>query len=105
MSESGGSGQRMTTGCTTRIDGGIALHLPVTKCVCHELEFAALKELARRMEFDFDALRAWSGCCTGCGSCEPYVRLMLETGQTRFAVLSSDETAALMRRARGPGPE
>ena len=44
------------------------VHLPVTRCVCHELDFAALKDLARTMNFDFDQLRAWSGVCTGCGT-------------------------------------
>lgn len=76
------------------------MSLPVTKCVCHELEFSALKDLARTMEFDFEALRAWSGCCTGCGTCEPYVRLMLETGQTRFAVLSPKDAAAVIAASR-----
>lgn len=76
------------------------VHLPVTRCVCHELEFAALKDLAQTMNFDFDQLRAWSGCCTGCGTCEPYVRLMLKSGQTRFAVLSAIEAAEIIRRAR-----
>ena len=74
--------------------------LPVTKCVCHELEFSALRDLARTMGLDFEALRAWSGCCTECGTCEPYVRLMLETGQTRFAVLSREDAAAIMARSR-----
>lgn len=76
------------------------MHLPVTKCVCHDLEFAALKDLAGAMGFDFEKLRGWSGCCTGCGTCEPYVRLMLETGQTRFAVLSPAEAAAIIQRGR-----
>jgi bacterioferritin-associated ferredoxin len=76
------------------------VHLPVTKCVCHDLEFGALKDLARSMDFDFDSLRAWSGCCTGCGTCEPYVRLMLRTGQTRFTVLSAAEAAKVVADAR-----
>lgn len=76
------------------------MHLPVTKCVCHDLEFAALKDLARAMDFDFEKLRAWSGCCTGCGTCEPYVRLMLKTGATRFAVLSAQDAAVIIAQAR-----
>jgi len=76
------------------------VHLPVSKCVCHDLEFASLKELARTMSLEFDALCAWSGCCTGCGTCEPYVRLMLQTGQTRFAVLSPAEAARIIAAAR-----
>ncbi len=76
------------------------MQLPVHKCVCHDLEFARLKDLAHAMDLDFDALCAWSGCCTGCASCEPYVRLMLETGRTRFAVLSAEEAARIVVRGR-----
>lgn len=76
------------------------MHLPVTKCVCHDLEFCALKDLSHTMKFDFDALRAWSGCCTGCGTCEPYVRLMLRTGQTRFAVLDAAAAARIIAESR-----
>jgi bacterioferritin-associated ferredoxin len=65
-----------------------------------ELEFADLQRLARSMNMDFEALRAWSGCCTGCGTCEPYVRLMLETGATAFAVLSPRDAAEVLSRRR-----
>jgi hypothetical protein len=82
---------------------------PVTKCVCLDLEFSALKDLARTMNFDFDALSAWSGCCTGCRTCEPYVRLMLQTGETRFPVLSAQEAADIIAAAKsnekGPPPQ
>lgn len=76
------------------------MQLPVFKCVCHDLEFSRLKELARTMNLDFAALCAWSGCCTGCATCEPYIRLMLSTGQTRFAVLSAEEAARIVARGR-----
>jgi bacterioferritin-associated ferredoxin len=76
------------------------LELPVTRCVCMELEFAELQRLAHTMSMDFEALRAWSACCTGCGTCEPYVRLMLETGATAFAVLSPADAAAVISRGR-----
>ena len=59
----------------------------VDRCVCMELSFAALAKLAQREGLDFEALKAKTKCCTGCHTCEPYVRLMLKTGQTRFAVL------------------
>lgn len=80
------------------------MELPVTRCVCMELEFADLLRLARTLDMDFDALRAWSGCCTGCGTCEPYVRLMLETGATAFAVLSPEDAAKVMTRGRAGAP-
>ena len=70
----------------------------IDRCVCHDVTFASLKVLAR--QFDPRAaspeadpgvvdlasreLRRITGCTTGCGMCEPYIRLMLETGRTRF---------------------
>ena len=59
----------------------------VTRCVCLGLTFDELKARAVEHGDTFEALRERTGCCTGCGACEPYVRLMLETGQTRFPVL------------------
>lgn len=74
------------------------MELPVTRCVCMDLDFADLLRLARTMGMDFDALRVWSGCCSGCGTCEPYVRLMLQTGATAFAVLSPEQASQIMTR-------
>lgn len=61
--------------------------MAVDRCVCHDLTFAALKRLADTERLDFETLRARTLCCTGCTMCEPYVRLMLETGRTDFPPL------------------
>lgn len=65
--------------------------MSVTHCVCHNLSLEELKVLAARGGLDFEGLKAASKCSTGCGLCEPYVRLMLATGRTRFPVLSKAE--------------
>jgi len=76
----------------------------VTRCVCLGLTFDELKARAFEHGDTFETLRERTGCCTGCGACEPYVRLMLETGQTRFPVLRRHEIDAVMERARGASP-
>lgn len=61
---------------------------PVRACLCYPHTFAELKEMA--------AVQGWKtveeiteavGCGSGCGLCRPYLRKMLETGETAFAVL------------------
>jgi len=54
--------------------------MAVDRCVCHEVSFTELKELARSAGCTLEELRDKTDCCTGCGMCEPYVRLMLKTG-------------------------
>lgn len=68
--------------------------MSVTACVCHELPFDQLLTHARRHGCDFETLRAQTQCCTSCSLCEPYVRQMLETGQTVFEVAKADAVAA-----------
>lgn len=60
---------------------------PIDRCVCFDVTFAALKELAGRTGADLEELSRRTGCCTGCGMCRPYVRLMLESGRVRFPVM------------------
>ena len=62
--------------------------MPVDRCVCHNVTFAALKDLAGREGLGLAELAKRTGCCTGCSSCTPYVRLMLKSGHTVFPVLS-----------------
>lgn len=66
-----------------------AAPLVVDRCVCADVTFDALAAMARRdpgTPLDLDTLRRRTGCCAGCGLCEPYVRLMLRTGRTAFAL-------------------
>jgi bacterioferritin-associated ferredoxin len=66
--------------------------MPVDRCVCRSLPFESLKAIAAARSLDFDGLKAATGCCTGCSLCEPYVRLMLQTGRTSFQPLPMPPT-------------
>ncbi|MBX3357982.1 MAG: (2Fe-2S)-binding protein [Phycisphaeraceae bacterium] len=74
---------------------------PVDRCVCLGLPFEYLRGVARAGGLSFAQLRAATGCSTGCSMCEPYVRLMLATGQTRFPIMSE---ADFRRAGVDPSP-
>lgn len=74
---------------------------PVTRCICHDVSFAELLRIARHEHLNFDGLRFRTGCCTGCGTCEPYVRVALATGRTRLPVMSAEEVRRVLRREPG----
>lgn len=63
--------------------------MPVTRCVCHNLSFDELKRRSDAEGLSFEELKARTRCATGCGMCEPYIQLMMLTGETRFRVLNS----------------
>lgn len=73
----------------------------VDRCVCLNLSLEQLKSVADECGADFEELRRRTGCCSSCGLCEPYIRLMLETGKTRFALLRQHEIDELMARVHG----
>jgi bacterioferritin-associated ferredoxin len=70
--------------------------MAVDRCVCRDVPFSRLAELVAGGARTVAELSAQTGCCTGCGMCEPYVRLVIETGRTRFAVLPPHEAARIM---------
>jgi len=74
--------------------------MAVERCVCHDVSFDEIRRALDVEGLDFAAIQRRTQCCTGCGMCEPYVRLVLETGRTRLPVLSPEEVASVMRRAR-----
>lgn len=76
--------------------------MPVTRCVCHDVTFAELKALTPEVGADLDALATRTGCGTGCGTCIPYIQLMLRTGRTEFPVLTGAQLAAALRPDPGP---
>ncbi len=63
--------------------------MPVTRCVCHNLSFDELKRRADAERLSFEQLRDRTRCASGCGMCEPYIQLMLLTGETRFRVMNT----------------
>lgn len=70
---------------------------PVTRCCCYDVSFRDLKDLAAATGADLTVLGLMTGCGTGCGTCRPYIRVMLKTGQTELPVL----TDAQVRRILG----
>lgn len=74
----------------------------VDRCVCHQVLFSRVKARADAMRAagttDEDrlvqALANELCCTTGCGMCEPYVRLTLRTGRIGF-----DHREAVVRAA------
>ncbi|MEC9373819.1 MAG: hypothetical protein VYC34_08245 [Planctomycetota bacterium] len=64
------------------------------------ISFVRLKQLADQEGLSFEELKARTGCCSGCGTCEPYVHRMLATGETKMPVMSPQESAEILRTAR-----
>lgn len=63
--------------------------MAVDRCVCFDVPFTELKDYAQRHGCGLNGLRDRFGCGRGCALCVPYIRTMLETGQTSFPVLDS----------------
>lgn len=64
----------MSTGIGLRID----------RCICRQRPFADLLPIARAHGWELDQLTAETGCGGQCGLCRPYLRRMLDTGETIF---------------------
>lgn len=56
-----------------------------------------LRERGHDDDTIFDWLRSQTGCTSGCGLCEPYVKLCIKTGRTRFAPIPSGTTTQKSR--------
>jgi bacterioferritin-associated ferredoxin len=60
----------------------------VDRCVCHERTFAELLAVARRTgATSLAELELQTDFGRGCGTCRPYVELVLTTGRTSLPVL------------------
>ena len=58
----------------------------VVMCVCHRRTFAELKAIAEERNLTTLDEVVQEGWCGGnCAMCHPYVRRMLECGETEFA--------------------
>jgi len=60
----------------------------VNRCVCHEVTFAELIEMARRDHMTLADLQKATGCGTGCGTCVPYIEIALRTGIADLPILN-----------------
>lgn len=67
----------------------------VDRCVCHNVLFADLIDLARRENLSPAGLSARTQFGTGCGLCVPYVILALRIGKSELPVLSPDQCIQL----------
>jgi len=65
----------------------------IMMCVCKATPFASLLPRARAGAWDLEALGRETGCGAACGRCRPYLRRMLETGETVFRELLPEESA------------
>lgn len=73
--------------------------MTVSRCVCYDISFDELKRLIKEKDLSFDELQHATGCSTGCGMCEPYIRLMLKTRQTSFEPLPPHEADQILKEA------
>lgn len=74
--------------------------MPVTRCVCHNVPFEQLREITAREGLGFQALRERTRCASACGMCEPYIRVMLSTGQTSFKLMRPATVARVLAEGR-----
>ncbi|HCD53236.1 MAG TPA: hypothetical protein DEQ34_12355 [Balneolaceae bacterium] len=57
----------------------------VTKCVCKKITFKEIKVYVEEHGVqDVEELRDAGVCSSKCRMCDPYIRLMMETGETEF---------------------
>lgn len=62
----------------------------VTHCLCRRQPFARLLPLAREQGWTLADLMRETGCGAQCGLCRPYLRRMLQTGETVFTELLTE---------------
>lgn len=57
----------------------------VTECICHDRGFEEIRRYANQYNLtSVDELQDRDYCSNHCGLCEPYVEIVLQTGQTEF---------------------
>ena len=71
----------------------------VERCVCFDQPFEKLLRLAREEGLTQDQLSERTGCCTGCGMCKPYVRVVLSTGRTSIPLMNGRALKAIAEEA------
>lgn len=69
----------------------------INRCICTDRKFCDLVDEARRCGQGFDALSEATGAGRHCGLCRPYLRRALETGQTEFTSILTEDPAPQQR--------
>jgi bacterioferritin-associated ferredoxin len=59
----------------------------ITRCVCRNFPFDQLLPLVEARQWVLEDVVAHTGCGDECGLCRPYLRAMINTGQTEFRQL------------------
>lgn len=72
--------------------------MAVTRCICANMTFADLLDIARASGCAIDELQRRTGCGEGCGTCLPYILRTLETGLTNHPILSEDDCLRILSR-------
>ena len=72
------------SGLAYRHARSLPVSLTINLCVCRNIRFSELLLQARRNGWALDDIVRNTGCGAGCGLCRPYLRRMLETGETTF---------------------
>lgn len=68
-----------------RINSTTSIYQMVTHCICHGRSLAELKKIAEDEGIsEIEGLIEKEYCSCGCRLCVPYIRMMLETGRTKF---------------------
>jgi len=71
----------------------------VTRCICLDVPFDEVAARAKRGE-GFDQISSATGCCQGCGMCEPYVRVVIATGRTNLPVMNRAEADQIVAQSQ-----
>lgn len=58
--------------------------ITIDRCICQRYLFAELLPLARAEAWTLVDVMRETGCGDQCGLCRPYLRRMLQTGETVF---------------------
>ncbi len=62
----------------------------VTKCVCYDTTFEEMKEIMEKNNIGtIDELRKIKPVALNCKLCLPYIIKMIETGKTKFEVITN----------------
>jgi len=75
----------------------------VDRCICHSVPFAECLRLARDEGLSHGEIVTRTGCTTGCGLCDPYVRLTLACGRTVWPLMRPEALESELERLEGGG--
>lgn len=70
----------------------------VNRCVCYDVPFWTIAELAKKGK-TFEQICDATSCCKSCGNCEPYVRVVIRTLAHRVPVMTQQQMDEVMAEA------